>query len=114
MSSRRRRRSQPKAVGTVIGSVMEDLGLDAVARAFRVGESWDDAVGAVVASHAQPLGMRGGVLEVQVDTSVWCQQLQMRRPQLLAALRESLGEDAPGDLHFRVGYTPPNDGIRGG
>jgi predicted nucleic acid-binding Zn ribbon protein len=51
--------------------------------------------------------MRGGVLEVSVDTSVWCQDLQMNRPRLLAALRERLGEDAPEDLRFRVGYNRP-------
>ncbi len=92
-------------VGGVIGSVLSELGLEASAQAFRVGESWDEAVGAEVASHAQPLGMRGQVLEIQVDTSVWCQQLQMRRSELLTTLRESLGEDAPEDLRFRVGYT---------
>ena len=43
------------------------------------------------------------VLEVTVDSSVWCQQLQMRRPELLASLREALGADAPRDLWLRVG-----------
>jgi predicted nucleic acid-binding Zn ribbon protein len=47
--------------------------------------------------------MRAGVLEVTVDSSVWCQQLQMRRPELLASLREALGPDAPRDLWLRVG-----------
>jgi predicted nucleic acid-binding Zn ribbon protein len=51
--------------------------------------------------------MRGAVLEVQVDTSVWCQQLQIRRLEILSALREKLGEDAPEDLRFRVGYNGP-------
>jgi predicted nucleic acid-binding Zn ribbon protein len=44
---------------------------------------------------------------------VWCQQLQMQRPQLLASLREALGEDAPSDLRFRVGYARPrSEGLR--
>ena len=78
-----------------------------VSSAARVGEHWAEAVGPEGASHSWPDGMRGGVLEVRVDTSVWCQHLQMRRPQLLAALRERLGEDAPEDLRFRVGYSGP-------
>jgi predicted nucleic acid-binding Zn ribbon protein len=49
--------------------------------------------------------MRNGVLEISADSSVWCQHLQMNRPRLLAALREQLGEDAPEDLRFRVGYS---------
>ena len=101
----RKRKSQPRAIGNLVGGVLKDLGLGGVARAARVGGCWVDAVGAEVAEHARPQGMRGEVLEVEVDTSVWCQQLQLRRPALLEALREELGEDAPEDLRFRVGYN---------
>lgn len=101
-----RRRSQPKAVGTLIGQVLDDLGLEVASQAFRVGEQWAEAVGPEVAAHSRPVGLRGRVLEVSVDTSVWCQQLQMRRREILAALAARLGDDAPADLRFRVGYTP--------
>ena len=83
----RKRKSKPRPIGDFVGGVLEDLGLGEVARAARVGEHWTEAVGTEVAAHARPQGMRGAVLEVQVDTSVWCQQLQLRRPELLAALR---------------------------
>lgn len=102
---RGRRRSQPKAVGTMVGQVLDELGLDVAATAFRVGEVWPEAVGAEGARHSRPLGLRGSVLEVSVDTSVWCQQLQMRRREILSFLADRLGPDAPDDLRFRVGYT---------
>jgi len=85
-----------------MASVLEDLGLAAAASAFQIGERWEEAVGADVARHARPAGIRGGVLEVEVDSSVWCQQLQMNRREILAALAEVLGDDAPADLRFRV------------
>jgi len=108
MTGRRgkRRRSQPRVVGSLIGQVLDDLGLEAASQAFRVGEHWAEAVGPEVAAHSQPVGMRGDVLEVSVDSSVWCQQLQMQRLSILAALAAQLGDDAPHDLRFRVGYTP--------
>jgi predicted nucleic acid-binding Zn ribbon protein len=87
--------------------VLEDMGLDAAAAAFRVGERWEAAVGPEIAGHCRPVGLRGGVLEVVVDSSVWCQQLQLLRPGILEALRRELGEDAPGDLRLRVGYNRP-------
>ena len=102
-----RRKSQLRPVRGLVGSVLEDLGLPEVARAARVGEYWAEAVGPEGARHSWPDGLRGGVLEVRVDTSVWCQHLQMRRTHLLEALREALGEDAPEDLRFRVGYSEP-------
>ncbi len=101
-----RRKSELRTLGGVVGSVLEDLGLGEVARAARVVEHWALAVGPEVASHSRPEGLRQGVLEVSVDSSVWCQQLQMLRPKLLEALREALGEEAPEDLRFRVGYDP--------
>ena len=102
---RGRRRGSPKPVGTLDGRVLDELGLDVAASAFRVGQHWADAVGAAGAEHSRPLGLRDGVLEVAVDSSAWCQQLQLRRREILEALASRLGGDAPHDLRFRLGYT---------
>ena len=101
----KKRRSAPRAIGPVVGQVLDDLGLDAVTAAFRIGEVWEETVGREIASHCRPVAVRGSVLEAEVDSSVWCQQLQMERVQLLSALREVLGDDAPSDLRLRVGYS---------
>lgn len=100
-----RRRSQPTAVADVVGRVLGDLGLDGVARAHQIGAIWEEAVGRQVAAHCRPLGLRGAVLELQVDSPVWSQQLQLRKPELLAALERVLGADAPRELRFQVGYA---------
>ena len=100
-----RRKSRPKPIGNVVGQVLADLGLEAAQDAFRIGEVWEQAVGSDVARHCRPVAVRGKVLEAEVDSSVWCQQLQMEREQLLAALREVLGDAAPSDLRLRVGYN---------
>ncbi len=103
MSRRReRRRSQPTRVESMLESVLGELGLEATAAAHRVGQRWVAAVGPEIAKHARPVGLRGGVLEVEVDSSVWCQQLQLSSPEILAALERELGEAAPRDLRFRV------------
>ena len=102
----KKRRSTPRAIGPGVGEVLDDLGLDGVTAAFRIGELWEEAVGREIASHCRPVTVRGSVLEAEVDSSVWCQQLQMERVQILSALREALGDDAPSDLRLRVGYSP--------
>jgi predicted nucleic acid-binding Zn ribbon protein len=70
---------------------------------MRIVACWEEAVGMEVADHCEPSALRGEVLEVRVDSSVWSQHLQMRREEILDALRAALGADAPGDLRFRVG-----------
>ncbi|MCH2186095.1 DUF721 domain-containing protein [Myxococcota bacterium] len=104
----RKRKGQPKVVGTVVGQVLDELGLDVAAAAWKIGEHWESAVGPEVARHSRPLGLRGKVLEIAVETSVWSHHLQLQRAQILEALRDQLGEEAPRDLRFRVGYTAPS------
>ena len=89
-----------------MGQVLDELGLDIAAAAWKIGEHWEAAVGPEVARHSRPLGLRGSVLEIAVETSVWSHHLQLHRGQILDALCDKLGDEAPRDLRFRVGYTP--------
>ena len=98
-----RRKSRPEPLGALVRQVLEDIGAGDGARVLRIAECWEEAVGAEVAAHCQPTALRGGVLEATVDSSVWCQQLQLRGPEILAALRAVLPAEAPTELWFRVG-----------
>ncbi len=96
-------RRDPERVGTLVPRVLEDLGFGDSVRVMRIAERWEEAVGPAIALHGQPTALRGDVLEVTVDSSPWCQQLQLRRPDILSALRRALGDEAPSDVWFRVG-----------
>lgn len=100
---RPRRRRDPAALGSVVSQVLGELGLEEARASLRIHERWEEAVGPEVARHCQPVSMRGGVLEAETDTSVWCQQLQLQRPIILEALRRLHGDDAPRELRLRVG-----------
>ena len=99
---RRSSRSRPVSIGKAVPKVLAELGFDEANAGLRVAECWEEVVGAEVAGHCRPTLLRGSVLEVRADSSVWCQQLQLRAPEMLAALRRVLGDDAPSDLWFRV------------
>jgi predicted nucleic acid-binding Zn ribbon protein len=98
-----RPKSEPRRVETMLGRVLDDLGLGSARLAMRVQERWPALVGEQAAAHSAPEGLRGKTLEVRVDASVWGQQLQLRSAEIVAALGELLGEDAPTELRFRVG-----------
>ncbi len=103
MSRPYRPKSQPQPVGELVDKVLADLGGGATARAVRIVEAWAEAVGPEIAHHSRPVAIRGEVLEVDVDTGVWCQQLQLRTPEILVALRDAVGADAPSRVWLRVG-----------
>ena len=99
----RPRKSQPEALGPLVARVLEDIGAGDAARVLRIARCWEEAVGKEIAQHCRPTGLRGDVLEATVDSSVWSQQLQLRGPEILEALRALLPEEAPSELWFRVG-----------
>ncbi len=98
----RRRKSRPELLGPLVARVLGDIGAGDSARVMRIAERWEEAVGAEIAAHCRPTALRGGVLEVTVDSSVWCQQLQLRGPEILEALRAALPAEAPSELWFRL------------
>ena len=101
MKSRPKR--DPVRMGTLLPQVLAELGHEGAAATVRLAARWEELVGPELAAQAWPQALRGGVLEVQVRSSVWAQQLQLRRRELLASLASALGDDAPTDLRFRVG-----------
>jgi predicted nucleic acid-binding Zn ribbon protein len=99
---KRRGRGRPENLAKLVPRVLDDLGIGGSARIMRVVSGWEEAVGADVARHCRPVQFREDVLEVEVDSSVWCQQLKLQEPQLLSALSEALDDAAPKGLRFSV------------
>ena len=99
----RRGRREPRALRDLVGTVLGDLDLDRGSEIGAIAARWDHIVGPRAAAHARPTLLRGGVLEATVDSSAWCQELTLRRSELLRALRQELGDRAPTELWFRVG-----------
>lgn len=102
-----RKTREPKALADVLSGVLASMDLDLAAPAAAIGDNWEAIVGREVAEHCRPIGVKAGVLHADVDSSVWCQQLHLRSPEILSALKEFLGSAAPTNLRFRVGYSPP-------
>ena len=100
---KRRGRREPRPLGALVTGVLDDLGLGEASAIVRVAQRWEAAVGPEIAAHCRPSALRGEVLEATVDSSAWCQQLQLQSRSILAALRRELGDAAPSDLRFFVG-----------
>ncbi len=99
---RPRRRGPPEALAVLVPRVLDDLGLGEAAAVMKIVKRWEEAVGPDIAAHCRPCVLRGELLEASVDSSVWCQQLKLRTPEILAGLRRVFGDDAPSQLWLRV------------
>ena len=90
-------RRPPEAIGALLPSVLRELGFDEMARVLRIAERWQEALGPELAPHCRPETLRGDVLEASVDSSVWCQQLQLR-----AILPQDHEQRERGEVHEAV------------
>ena len=70
---------------------------------FQVWDFWTQAVGEEVARHAQPAAFRGGRLLVYVDSTVWAQELQFFKGEIIGRLNAKLGQSAVSEIRFQVG-----------
>ena len=98
-----RPRSRPKSLADLVPRVLSDLGYDRANALVQLADCWPAVVGEPAAAHCRPTALRGKVLQVDADSSGWCQQLHLRRSEILAALERELGAEAPTDLWLRVG-----------
>ena len=65
--------------------------------------AWDDAVGDQIAGYARPSAYKNHRLTVDVANSIWLQQLQFLKDELMVRLNEKLGDKLIADIKFKIG-----------
>ena len=69
--------------------------------------AWPEAVGDAVSRKAWPLRLgRDGTLHVAAASATWANELSLLQDEILAALRATLGVEAPSGIRFAVGPIP--------
>jgi len=81
-----------RPVSDALGVIGRELGLAHPSLLARLHAVWPDLVGPALAVHAEPRGLRDGVLTVAVDAAGWATQLRYLEAELLRRAEEVLGE----------------------
>jgi predicted nucleic acid-binding Zn ribbon protein len=89
-------------VGESLDRVTTALGVPRSTTLQVVFSRWEDLVGAVLATHAQPAALRDGTLVVRVDDPAWATQLRWFQADLLARLAVAVGEGEVAAIDVRV------------
>jgi predicted nucleic acid-binding Zn ribbon protein len=93
----------PQTAQAAVAAALALRGITDQVRAGRVVTEWTELVGTRIAQRTRPDGVVDRVLWVEVATSAWLHELNLLRLQLVASLRERLGEPALfDDLKFRL------------
>ncbi len=101
-------------VGTLLAEAIGDE--ERIRHALGVWPAWEQAVGTQIARNARPVSLRGGVLMVHVQHSVWMQELSAMREVLLRRIHRVAGGSLVRELRFKVAPLPTTapDGTRSG
>ncbi len=83
-------------------------------QSFTIARNWRELVGAEIAARSQPVCIQKNVLWIEVRDSVWMQQLQAMKPELLERVRRGFPEADIRDIRWRLQQAAPVAGERAG
>jgi len=98
----RRAKSSPTPIHSLLAELVRTKKWQSRFELHQVFEKWQTLVGKEISRHAQPNRYRGKVLWVDVSDSVWLQQLQFLKNDLLLKLNRSLPNEEVEDIRFQL------------
>ncbi len=69
----------------------------------KLTEIWQRSVGQQIAGQSSPEKIRRGTLFVKVSTSVWMQELQLMKREIIAKINHLYGQETVQDIRFAIG-----------
>jgi predicted nucleic acid-binding Zn ribbon protein len=85
--------TDPARLGEVAAGFVTDRGWERPLSQARLFTGWADIVGAEVAAHCEPSGLREGELRISAESTAWATQLRLLAGTLLARIVAELGPD---------------------
>ena len=93
-----------RRLSDLVPGVLQRIGLDNRRVEAEITKVWNHALDSAMVAHAQPVNLNRGTLFIQVDNSVWLDELvRYRRRDILRCLQNSFGRDLIVRLSFRIG-----------
>lgn len=86
------RRSGPVPLGSVLGQVLQEHGLDEQVKRMGALDVWAEVVGEHIAGVTRAKGVSDATLFVEVRSSGWLMELNMMKGELLGRVNERIPE----------------------
>ncbi|HTY35959.1 MAG TPA: DUF721 domain-containing protein [Bacteroidota bacterium] len=98
---RKRAASHIKSIGDALDDLINSLGIQKKLQEQSALDKWDQAVGARIAGVARPTRILHGTLYISVTSSVWRNELNLRKAEILGKLNAELEEEIVKDIKFQ-------------
>ncbi|MEV0946985.1 DUF721 family protein [Rhodococcus sp. NPDC049939] len=97
----------PQPLGALTSSLAKQRGWSPKVSEGAVLGRWAQVVGEDIAAHAEPTGLRDGILSISAESTAWATQLRMMQSQILAKIAASVGHGVVKSLRV-TGPTAPS------
>ncbi|KZF08421.1 MULTISPECIES: DUF721 family protein [Rhodococcus] len=81
----------PQAFGALANSIASKRGWSAKVSEGAVLGRWPSVVGEDISAHAEPTGLKDGVLSISAESTAWATQLRLMQSQILAKIAAAVG-----------------------
>jgi predicted nucleic acid-binding Zn ribbon protein len=89
---------RPRAVGEVLGELLQQFGLTDRLKEFDAVNCWAEVAGEQIASHTKAKDVRDGALIVEVSSSAWRNQLFYLKAELIEQINKKIGKKLIHDI----------------
>jgi predicted nucleic acid-binding Zn ribbon protein len=97
----------PQPFGALTNAIAKQRGWSPKVSEGTVLGRWVQVVGEDIAAHAEPTGLRDGILSVSAESTAWATQLRMMQSQILAKIAAAVGDGVVKSLRI-TGPTAPS------
>lgn len=90
-------------IGNILGNVLNKFRMELGFESENISSIWKNIVGEAVYENTRPAGFKGQILLVYVSSSVWMQELQYYKKDIISRLNNELGKELVCDIKFKIG-----------
>jgi predicted nucleic acid-binding Zn ribbon protein len=95
--------AQPERAGEILDKLTSRMGIAARLEREKAVVLWEEAVGRNIARRARAVSVRGEILFVKVQNSIWLQELALLKEGMIARINALVGKEIIKDIVFRIG-----------
>lgn len=93
-----------RSAGALLPLVVKGIRLEKRRGETEIVQAWNNLLDPNLTAHAQPVGIHNGTLFVNVDNSVWLDEIvRYQRREILQRLQHCFGKDVIKRISFRIG-----------
>jgi len=95
------KKSGPRNIGTVLETLISELGIEKKIKGHQVVALWEEIVGEKIAKVTEAHKVDDGVLFVKVKNSAWRNELTMKKLEIIKMINDKVKRNTVSDIVFR-------------